>query len=166
MVVGSIELLPLVDATGLLGELDQLCPGARCFAHGERVAFARSSERPHVARAIEPVPFEEVRGETQISGGVTAFELPGHFPGHMGVRIDSDGKRALLIADAAVHPMLLHEPDAVYASDANPTDCAETRRSLLPELVDREVLTVCGHYPAGGIGRVVTRQSRVVWEAA
>jgi glyoxylase-like metal-dependent hydrolase (beta-lactamase superfamily II) len=265
LVVGSIELLPLVDATGLLGELEQLYPGfddwqpyrelypdlfagsqwrlpctsylirsgettivvdtgvgpaglwgwtseaeegllpalagagvtpdavdlvflthlhvdhvgwnthrdgalvfpnARYIAHAEGVAFARSSERPHVARAIEPVPFEKVGGETQLTGGVTAFELPGHFPGHMGVRIDSDRKRALLIADAAVHPMLLHEPDAVYVSDADPADCAETRRSLLPELVDRDVLTVCGHYPAGGIGRVVTRRSRVVWEAA
>ncbi len=33
-------------------------------------------------------------------------------------------------------------------------------------LVDRNLLVVCGHYPAGGIGRVVTRGGRVVWEAA
>ena len=71
----------------------------------------------------------------------------------------------MLIADTAVHPMLLHEPDAVYVSDAEPDDCAETRRSLLPELVDQDVLVVCGHYPSGGIGRVVTRDGRVVWEA-
>jgi glyoxylase-like metal-dependent hydrolase (beta-lactamase superfamily II) len=265
LVVGSIELLPLVDATGVLGELDQLYPGfddwqpyrelypdlfagsqwrlactsylirsgdttivvdtgvgpaglwgwaseaeegllpalaavgvapdgvdlvffthlhvdhvgwntdrdgslvfptARYVAHGEGVAFARASDRPHVARTIEPVPFEEIGGETELSAGVTSFELPGHFPGHMGVRIESDGRQAVLIADAAVHPMLLHEPDAVYASDADPTDCAKTRRSLLPELVDRDVFTVCGHYPEGGIGRVVTRDGRVVWEAA
>jgi hypothetical protein len=68
-----------------------------------------------------------------------------------------------LIADAAVHPMLLHEPDAVYISDGDPAVCAST---LLPELVDRNVLTVCGHYPAGGIGRVVTRDGRIVWEPA
>ena len=37
---------------------------------------------------------------------------------------------------------------------------------LLPELVDQDVLTVCGHYPAGGIGHVVTREGRIVWEAA
>ena len=41
-----------------------------------------------------------------------------------------------------------------------------TRRALLPELVDRDVLAVCGHYPGGGIGRVVTRDGRVVWEPA
>ena len=82
----------------------------------------------------------------------------------MGVRIESGGERALLIADAAVHPMLLHEPEAVYVSDTDPGDCAATRRALLPELVDQDVLAVCGHYPGGGIGRVVTRDGRVVWE--
>jgi len=71
-----------------------------------------------------------------------------------------------LIADAAVHPMLLQEPDAVYGSDGAPAECGASRRALLPELLDRNVLTVCGHYPAGGIGRVVTRDGRIVWEPA
>ena len=70
----------------------------------------------------------------------------------------------ILIADAAVNPMLLEHPDRVYVSDGDPETCAATRRGLLPELVDQDVLTVCGHYPAGGIGRVVTRGDRVVWE--
>jgi glyoxylase-like metal-dependent hydrolase (beta-lactamase superfamily II) len=106
LVVGSVELVPLVDAIGLLGA------------------------------------------------------------GHMGLRVESVDEQALLIADAAVHPMLLHEPEAPYVSDADPADCAATRRALLPELVDQHVLVACGDYPAGGIGRVVTRGDCVVWEAA
>ena len=84
----------------------------------------------------------------------------------MGLRIDSEGERAVLIADAAVNPMLLDEPDRAYVSDSDAPACTATRRALLPELVDQDVLVVCGHYPAGGIGRVVTREDRVVWEAA
>ena len=61
--------------------------------------------------------------------------------------------------------MLLDEPSRAYISDADAAACAATRRALLPELVDQDVLTVCGHYPDGGIGRVVTREGRVVWEA-
>ena len=139
---------------------------ARYVAHRDGIVFARGSDRPHVARTISPVVFDEIGGETPLAEGVTAFELRGHFPGHMGVRVASQGATALLIADAAVHPMLLHEPDAVYVSDADRGDCAETRRALLPEVVDQDVLAVCGHYPGGGIGRVVTRDGRVVWEAA
>ncbi len=146
------------------GEL--VFPKARYVTHRDGISFALESGRPHVARTIAPVDFDEVAGQTTLADGVTAFELPGHFPGHMGLRIESASEHALLLADTAVHPMLLHEPDALYVSDGDPADCAATRRSLLPELVDRDVLAVCGHYPAGGIGRVVTRAGRVVWEAA
>ena len=84
----------------------------------------------------------------------------------MGLRINSEGERAILIADAAVNPMLLDEPGRGYVSDGDAAVCAATRRALLPELVDQDVLVVCGHYPAGGIGHVVTREGRIVWEAA
>ena len=141
-------------------------PNARYVAHRDGIAFAGNSGRPHVERTILSVDFEEIDGEVDVAEGVTAFPLPGHFPGHMGLRIESQGERALLIADAAVNPMLLDEPGRAYISDADAAACAATRRSLLPELVDQDVLTVCGHYPDGGIGRVVTREGRVVWEVA
>jgi glyoxylase-like metal-dependent hydrolase (beta-lactamase superfamily II) len=141
-------------------------PNARYTAHRDGIAFAGESGRAHVERTILAVAFEEIDGETTLAEGVTAFPLSGHFPGHMGLRIDSDGERAVLIADAAVNPMLLEEPERIYVSDSDPAVCAETRRALLPELADQEVLTVCGHYPGGGIGRVVTREGRIVWEAA
>jgi glyoxylase-like metal-dependent hydrolase (beta-lactamase superfamily II) len=141
-------------------------PNARYLAHRDGIAFASDSDRPHVERTILAVEFEQIDGETAVAEGVTAFPLPGHFPGHMGLRIDSEGERAVLIADAAVNPMLLDHPDRAYVSDGDAAACAATRRVLLPELVDQDVLTVCGHYPAGGIGRVVTRGDRVVWEAA
>ena len=141
-------------------------PNARYLAHRDGIAFAGNSGRPHVERTILSVEFEEIDGEVAVVEGVTAFPLPGHFPGHMGLRIESDGERAVLIADAAVNPMLLDEPDRAYISDGDAAACAATRRALLPALVDQDVLTVCGHYPAGGIGRVVTREGRVVWEVA
>jgi glyoxylase-like metal-dependent hydrolase (beta-lactamase superfamily II) len=60
---------------------------------------------------------------------------------------------------------LLDEPDWAYVSDFDSDRCAATRRRLVPELVDSDVLVVCGHYPAGGIGRVVRRDGRVVWQS-
>ena len=141
-------------------------PNARYVAHRDGIAFASTSGRPHVERTILSVDFEEIDGEAVVAEDVTAFALPGHFPGHMGLRIESEGARAVLIADAAVNPMLLDEPGRTYLSDSDSEACAATRRALLPELVDDDVLTVCGHYPAGGIGRVVSAARRIVWEAA
>ncbi len=140
-------------------------PSARYVTHRDGIAPARESGRSHVERTINAVQFEEIDSQIAVADGVTAFPLPGHFPGHMGLRIDSGGERAILIADAAVNPMLLDQSDHVYAFDGDSAACAATRRALLPELVDQDVLVVCGHYPAGGIGRVVTRDGRVVWEA-
>ena len=144
-------------------------PRARYLAHRDSVAFASSqAERPHVRRCIAPLldRFEHVAGDVEIATGVTAFAAPGHYPGHLALRLASEGSEAVLLADVAVHPALLEEPGWVYVSDGDPAQSAETRRSLLPELVDRDVLVACGHYPGSGIGRIVTRDGRIVWEEA
>jgi glyoxylase-like metal-dependent hydrolase (beta-lactamase superfamily II) len=141
-------------------------PNARYVAHREGIAFVRDNARGHATRTVLPVSFEEIGDEAVVAERITAFPLPGHFPGHLGLRVESGGERAVLIADAAVHPMFLDQPQRTYAFDHDAALTAATRRTLLPELVDQDVLVVCGHYPGGGIGRVVTRGEQVVWEAA
>jgi glyoxylase-like metal-dependent hydrolase (beta-lactamase superfamily II) len=144
-----------------------LFPRARYVVHRDGLEFARTQgARPHVRRCIVPLDFETVAGDFELAPGVTAFEAPGHYPGHMALRLASDGREAVLAADVAVHPALLHEPDWLYVSDVDPTVTADNRHALLPELLDRDVLVACGHYPGTGIGRVVTRDGRVVWEEA
>ncbi len=144
-------------------------PRARYAVHADALAFARTqADRPHIRRCVDPLldRFEIVTGDVELAPGVTAFPAAGHYPGHMALRLESEGETALLIADSAVHPALLDQPDWVYVSDGDPKVCAETRGGQLPELVDCDVLVACGHYPGSGIGRVVTRDGRVVWEEA
>jgi glyoxylase-like metal-dependent hydrolase (beta-lactamase superfamily II) len=122
------------------------------------------SDLPHVQRCLRSIMkrrmMDDVRADEETAPGVVTLDLPGHLPGHMGLRLGDD---ALLIADAAVHPALLDQPDWIYVSDEDTATSAETRRSLVPKLVDEEVLVVCGHYPGGGIGRVVRRDGRNRW---
>lgn len=144
-------------------------PRARYVVHRDAVGFARAgAERPHIARCVLPLldRLELVSGVVELAPGVQAYELPGHYPGHMGVHVVSNRDRLELIADLAVHPALLHEPGWVYASDGDPPRCSDTRRATLPALLDRDVLVACGHYPGSGVGRVVTRDGRIVWEEA
>ena len=160
-----------IDHVGWNTDLDGVAffPRARYVVHRDSFAFASTQDtRPHVRRCILPLEdrFEQVSGELELAPGVTAFEAPGHYPGHMAVRVESEGEYALLIADVAVHPALLENPEWAYVSDADGAAAAATRRALLPELVDRDVLVVCGHYPGSGIGRIVTRNGTVVWEEA
>ena len=144
-------------------------PRARYLVHPDGLAFARTqADRPYVQRCIESLAdrFEAMGGDEEVAPGVKAFLAPGHYPGHLGLRVTSLGERLDLIADVAVHPALLDEPAWVYVADGDPVVCADTRRALLERLVDRDVLVACGHYPRGGIGRIVTRDGRVVWEHA
>ena len=142
-----------------------LFPNARYLVHAEALAFARTNrDRPHIQRCIEPLVgrFELLDGDAELAPGVTAFVAPGHYPGHMGVRVRSNGDEAVLIADVAPHPALLDRPEWVYAFDDAPQ--TRTRAELIAELLDREALAICGHYPGSGVGHVVSRAGRVVWE--
>src|SRR5712691_5161147 len=110
-------------------------PRARYVVHEDALAFALSqADRPHVQRCVKPLAdrFEQIDTDAEIVRGVTAFAAPGHYPGHMGLRLRSAGSEAVLIADVAVHPVLLDRPEWVYASDGDPAACAATRREFLP----------------------------------
>jgi glyoxylase-like metal-dependent hydrolase (beta-lactamase superfamily II) len=160
-----------IDHVGWNADLEgeTLFPRARYVVHGDSLAFALTQGgRPHVRRCILPLAdrFETVTGDVELAPGVSAFVAPGHYPGHMALRLSSEGEDAVLIADTAIHPALLANPEWVYVSDGDLAACADTRRALLPELVDRDVVVACGHYPGSGIGRVIRWNGTVVWEAA
>jgi glyoxylase-like metal-dependent hydrolase (beta-lactamase superfamily II) len=140
-------------------------PNARYVVHGDALEYARIGEgrRNHTTRTIDPLGFEKVEGETELAPGITAVDLPGHYPGHMGVRIHAGDAEALILGDAAAHPMLFDRLSDTFSNDHDEERAIETREHLLPELVDRDVLVLCGHYPDGGIGRLVRRDGRVLW---
>ena len=140
---------------------------ARYLLHpdGLELASARA-DVPHIRRCLRSILdaglVDEVEAGAEIAPGVTTIDLPGHLPGHLGLRV---GRDAVLIADAAVHPALLDQPEWRYVADAEPGRSSETRRAILPELERPDLLVVCGHYPDGGIGRLMRRDGRVVWQA-
>jgi glyoxylase-like metal-dependent hydrolase (beta-lactamase superfamily II) len=160
-----------VDHLGWNTDLEGVAffPRARYVVHRDALAFARvRSELPHIRRCVETLGdrFEALDRDVELAPGVEAFVAPGHYPGHMAVRLRSGDEQALVLADVAVHPALLDEPRWGYVSDLDQAVAASTRQHILPQIVDRDVLVACGHYPGSGIGRVVTREDRVVWEEA
>jgi glyoxylase-like metal-dependent hydrolase (beta-lactamase superfamily II) len=139
---------------------------ARYVIHADALAAARRrADEPHIRRCLLGLEerLETISGATALAPNVTAFALPGHAAGHLGVRL---GTEAILIVDAIPHPVMLDRPESRFLADDDPELAATTRASLREELVDRPVLTVCGHYPGSGIGRAVTREGHVVWEPA
>ncbi len=157
-----------VDHVGWLAD-GGLFPRARYVVHREALNFAREHSRVLWLRETldeldERGLLDVVDGEAELAPGLTATPLPGHYPGHQGVRVVSGGAHALLVADAAVHPALLDAPGWRYESDHDHVTAAATRQALVTDLVGSEVIVACGHYPAGGIGRPARVEERVVWE--
>jgi glyoxylase-like metal-dependent hydrolase (beta-lactamase superfamily II) len=158
-----------IDHVGWNADLDgtPVFPNARHLIEPDGLMWVLNErgDSPHVQRCLRSIMkrqlVDDVAAGEEIAPGVVTVDLPGHLPGHLGLRLGDD---ALLIADAAVHPALLDEPDWFYVSDADQEASAATRRSLVPTLVDEDVLVVCGHYSGGGIGRVRRRGDRTVWE--
>ena len=138
---------------------------ARYVVHSDALAFALStSGRAHIQRCVVPlVERFGVGDELELAPGVTAFPTPGHYPGHLSVRIASAGAGATILGDVAPHPALLDRTEWRFEFDEDADRNAAVRSSLVDELAGGDGLVVCGHYPGTGIGRLAQEDGRVVW---
>ena len=158
-----------VDHVGWLAD-PELFERTRLLVHGDALAYALEHSSvewlPDRLRTLRDAGrIETVLAGDDLLPGARAVAYPGHYPGQLGVEVTSSGGRALLIADAAPHPALLDQPGWHFLHDHDAPLASETRAALVESVVDTDTLVVCGHYPGSGIGRVVRRDGRVVWEA-
>jgi glyoxylase-like metal-dependent hydrolase (beta-lactamase superfamily II) len=94
-----------------------------------------------------------VKDGGEIAPGLSAVLLPGHTPGHMGVRVSSGDDRLVLIADAAHHSILhLELPNVSTAFDTDPQACVATRVKLLEQLSAERTRMMAYHFPWPGTG--------------
>jgi len=91
----------------------------------------------------------------EIVPGIRSIAAPGHSPGHLAIHIESEGRRLLLLGDAAVHPVLsLRHPDWPLVFDADPTQASVTRRALLGQAAADRIEVLSYHFPWPGLGQV------------
>jgi glyoxylase-like metal-dependent hydrolase (beta-lactamase superfamily II) len=109
---------------------------------------------------------ELITGEHAVTGELTVIPTPGHTPGHSSLRIESGGVRALLIADALLHPAQVTEPDWISMFDVDPEQERRTRRALLDQLESERLVFSASHFPEPVFGRVdrVPEDGRRYWQ--
>jgi glyoxylase-like metal-dependent hydrolase (beta-lactamase superfamily II) len=136
-------------------------PRARYVTHEDGWRWSQRPDRARTAPVIHSIAplaragvLHLLDGPDEIAADVTAIPTPGHLPGHMSLRLRSRGASALVLGDVAVHPAQLTEPQWCYESDEEGPTSVATRREIIAELTGRETVVACGHYPAGGLGRV------------
>lgn len=88
----------------------------------------------------------------RLAPGVELAALPGHSPGHCGVRIDSGGDLAVYAGHLFV--FLTQVVDSTQPNDEDPATAAQTRQTLLTELAGRDGLLLTTLLGGPGGGRV------------
>jgi glyoxylase-like metal-dependent hydrolase (beta-lactamase superfamily II) len=104
-------------------------------------------------------------GVHSVTPEITTLPSPGHTPGHMCVMIESQGERAIIIADAAHLPHEVHETDWVCRGDRDGAMTIATREKLLDDAERSGALVLAGHFPAPGVGRLDRTNGRRYWQA-
>ncbi|MEO7083323.1 MAG: MBL fold metallo-hydrolase [Gemmatimonadaceae bacterium] len=85
-----------------------------------------------------------IEGEKEIIAGVRGIPTPGHTPHHQSLLIESDGEKALFVADLV--PTAAHLPlPWIMGYDVEPLVTLETKRRILPRAIDEEWLMVFEH---------------------
>ena len=79
----------------------------------------------------------------------------GHTPGHVSVRIRSQGEEALITGDFMHHPCQIARPDWRSTADSDPDHAQRTRERMLRELCDRPVLVIGTHFAGPTAGHIV-----------
>jgi glyoxylase-like metal-dependent hydrolase (beta-lactamase superfamily II) len=97
----------------------------------------------------------------RVSDAIRLVPTPGHTPGHVSVRITSQGEDALITGDCAHHPVQLAEPAWYSVADGDPEMSSATRRHLIGEYADTPVLIIGTHFRPPAAGHLVTDEGGV-----
>jgi glyoxylase-like metal-dependent hydrolase (beta-lactamase superfamily II) len=125
-------------------------------------------ERSPFHDSVKPV-FEAglvdlVATDHQVCPEVSLEPTLGHTPGHVSIRIRSQGEEALITGDFAHHPCQLAHPEWASAADFDQQASTATRRRLFAALEDAPVLVIGTHFASPTAGHVV--RDGAVWRFA
>ena len=88
---------------------------------------------------------------------------PGHTPGHVSVRIASQGDNALITGDCIHHPCQMTRTDWCSSADYDQEQGRETRESLLERYAETQVLVIGTHFATPTAGYVERREEGGYW---
>jgi glyoxylase-like metal-dependent hydrolase (beta-lactamase superfamily II) len=110
---------------------------------------------------------QRIDGAREIAPGVSVFDLSGHTPGQIGVRIEDGGRSLNLVSDMLFHPAAhpaLPGFGIVFEMDKAAADAARAR--FFPQAAEEGSLLAATHMPFPGVGRIVKDGGALRWLAA
>jgi glyoxylase-like metal-dependent hydrolase (beta-lactamase superfamily II) len=99
--------------------------------------------------------------EQDLDHELKLVSLPGHCPGHTGLKIGGAKDKALITGDAIHHPIQLPQPDWYCSADLDSALSSQTRRELIDRYADTDLILLTGHFAGTTAGRIVRRNGSV-----
>jgi glyoxylase-like metal-dependent hydrolase (beta-lactamase superfamily II) len=112
--------------------------------------FADSVKPVHDAGVVDLVETDH-----RVCDEISLTPTIGHTPGHVSVRIRSQGEEALITGDFMHHPCQIARPDWSSTADSDPTEAQQTRERMLTQLSDIPILVIGTHFAGRTAGHVV-----------
>jgi glyoxylase-like metal-dependent hydrolase (beta-lactamase superfamily II) len=91
-----------------------------------------------------------------ITDEVWLDSTPGHSPGHVSVRISSQGEHAVVTGDLIHHPCQMARPHWHSPFDFDSGQALQTRTDFLAEFGDEPVLVIGSHFATPTAGHIVS----------
>jgi glyoxylase-like metal-dependent hydrolase (beta-lactamase superfamily II) len=137
-------------------------PNARyLFGHTEYDHWIAEGEgdAPHIlSDSIQPIfdagLAELVEMDHRISAEIALIPTPGHTPGHVSVRIESEGEVGIIAGDVMHHPCQIARPDWAPDFDTDKLAARAMRKQFLEMVVDEPILVIGTHFASPTAGYV------------
>ncbi|MEP7453532.1 MBL fold metallo-hydrolase [Phyllobacterium sp. SB3] len=109
---------------------------------------------------------QAIDGEREIVRGVSIVDLTGHTPGHIGVRVEDDGKSLIMVSDMifpVVHP---GATDVFFLFEQDRAAAKAMRDRFFPRAASEGALIAATHMPFPGLGHVIADRGQMRWQVA
>ena len=150
MLVGDRWVPTFSNARYLMGRVE--------YAHWTS-RHEREDMRSILADSVTPVLeaglVDLVETDHRICDEVSLVPTMGHTPGHVSVRIGSQGEQALITGDFMHHPCQIARPEWSSAADSDADQARLTRERMLTLLADAPILVIGTHFAGRTAGQVV-----------
>ena len=102
--------------------------------------------------------------DQDIMPGISAVDLTGHTPGHIGVRIADAGQSMLIVSDMLFHPLMHPQrADVGFVFEQDPAAAEAMRAQFFPMAADDGGLIAATHMPFPGLGRIGRDGGVLTW---
>lgn len=120
--------------------------------------------RESVLPVVEADQVEFVQAGHKLGDYVTLIPTPGHTPGHISVRLSSDGHEAIITGDALHSTAQCWHPDWHFKFDLDPDMAVTSRRALLHSAADTQSMVLGSHFTLPSLGHVKRHGTAFSWQ--